>query len=51
MTGNCTPDQQEVALGIDTYDNEILGCAAHIAHMPGHFLALENATRRLVLAD
>jgi hypothetical protein len=51
VAGYCTSDQQQVSLGIDANNHEVLGRTAHIAHVPGHFLALEYATRRLVLAD
>ena len=44
-------DQQQVALGIDANDFEVLRGAAHVTHVAGHLLALEDAARRLVLAD
>src|SRR5262249_4898127 len=39
------------AIGIDAYDLEVFDGAALHAHVAGHALALEHATRGLALAD
>src|SRR5690606_1073586 len=46
-----TLDQQQVALGIDTHDFEILHSHLLSTHMTGHFLALKNPTWGLVLTN
>ena len=48
---NRAADQQQVALGVDLDDLQILDRAANHAHVTGHALALEHAARRLALAD
>jgi hypothetical protein len=44
-------DQQEVARGVDFDDLQLLDRAADVAHVAGHALALEHASRGLALAD
>ena len=51
VTRNGALDQDQVAIGIDADDFEVLDGAAHVAHVAGHLLALEDAARRLVLTD
>src|SRR6185312_15551246 len=48
---HCTPNEEEVALGIYLDDLEVLRGAAHHAHVTGHPAALEYAARGLALSD
>src|SRR5687767_795857 len=50
-TGNGAADQQQVALGIDAHDLQILDGATDLAHVAGHALAGKHATRGLALTD
>src|SRR5690606_33965240 len=44
-------DRDQVALAVDLHDFEVHRITAHVAHVAGHLLAREHATRRLALAD
>src|SRR6185312_4948032 len=46
-SGHRALDEEEIALGIHLHDLEILGGAAHHAHVAGHPAAFEDAARRL----
>ena len=48
---NGAADQQQVALGIDAHDLQVLDGATDLAHVAGHALTEEHATRRLALTD
>src|SRR5690606_7731054 len=48
-TRHCTLHQQQVFLSVHTNDHERLRGNLAITHLTSHLLALENATRRLVL--
>src|SRR5690606_33252987 len=49
--GNCTLDQQQVALGVDADDLQRLHGHLLGPHVAGHLLALEYAARGLVLTN
>ena len=49
--GHRAADQQQLALGIDAHDLEVLHGALPAPRWPGHALAGEHAARVLVLAD
>ena len=51
MTWDSALDQKKITLVIDTHDFQVLDRAANVAHLAGHFLALEYASGRLVLAN
>ena len=50
-TRNGTLDQQQLALGVDACDFEVLGRDGDVAHVTGHALARENTTRILRHTD
>ncbi|ADD78789.1 Hypothetical Protein PANA_3622 [Pantoea ananatis LMG 20103] len=50
-TGNCTFNQQQVALSVNTYYVQALNSYALITQLTCHFLAFEHFARSLVLTD
>src|SRR5690606_17132256 len=49
--GHCTLDEQQITFGVNAYDFQGLHSHLFSAHVTGHLLALEYATRGLALAN
>src|SRR6266403_2422355 len=49
--GHGTTDQEQISRQIDLHHAQVLGGAAHDAHVTGHATALEHPARRLTLPD
>src|SRR5690554_179015 len=49
--GHCTLDEQQITFGVNAYDFQGLHSHLLSAHVTGHLLALEYATRGLALAN
>jgi hypothetical protein len=50
-TRHGTAHGDQAALGVDLDDLQVLRGLGDVAHVAGHLLAREHATRRLALAD